>query len=66
MSEAPSSPCISVCVVSPEGVCLGCGRNLDEVTAWASASPERQHQIVDAAAKRLAAINAALFDGESK
>lgn len=35
MSET-TSPCINVCVMHPgEGVCIGCFRSMDEITAWA-------------------------------
>jgi predicted Fe-S protein YdhL (DUF1289 family) len=62
MSDAPDSPCISVCIVNPDRVCLGCGRSTDEVGAWSSATVVQQQKIVDAAAKRLEALNAALFN----
>lgn len=65
IKTAPNSPCISVCVVNPSGVCLGCGRTIDEVSTWASANAEQQHQIVEDAATRLKAINQALFSGDN-
>ncbi len=33
------SPCIKVCVIEPaSGLCVGCGRTLDEITRWSSLS----------------------------
>jgi predicted Fe-S protein YdhL (DUF1289 family) len=33
-------------------VCLGCGRNLDEILEWHSASPTRQLNIIESAELR--------------
>ncbi len=34
-ASPPSSPCISVCALEPaSGLCLGCGRTLNEIVAW--------------------------------
>jgi predicted Fe-S protein YdhL (DUF1289 family) len=39
------SPCISVCTMdAAAGICIGCGRTLDEIAEWS---------VLDAAAKRL-------------
>lgn len=33
--EEPESPCVKVCVIHPaSGYCLGCGRTIDEISAW--------------------------------
>jgi predicted Fe-S protein YdhL (DUF1289 family) len=57
--EAVPSPCILVCELDPRTkVCIGCGRTLDEIAEWASASRIRQRQIVADAAARLAAREA--------
>lgn len=29
----PSSPCCGVCTIE-DGLCIGCGRTMDEITAW--------------------------------
>lgn len=36
MSDSPpSSPCIKVCIVDGgAGLCIGCGRTLQEIAAW--------------------------------
>ncbi|WOE75696.1 DUF1289 domain-containing protein [Alterisphingorhabdus coralli] len=48
MTQAPPSPCISICTIDKaSGWCEGCGRSIAEITEWASASPQRQQQIVD-------------------
>ena len=50
------SPCINVCTLDPANVCQGCGRHIDEIAAWGSASSELKLRIVDAARRRLEAM----------
>ncbi|MEO0972645.1 MAG: DUF1289 domain-containing protein [Pseudomonadota bacterium] len=47
------SPCIGVCELDHEGVCLGCGRSGEEITVWRDASDEARLAIIDLAAQRL-------------
>ena len=45
--DHPPSPCVSICDVDwAEGVCLGCGRTLDEIGAWPSATAEEKRAIL--------------------
>ena len=33
--DVPSSPCVKICVVDPlAGLCIGCGRTVDEISLW--------------------------------
>lgn len=32
------SPCISVCRMDAQGLCIGCARTLDEIAAWSTMS----------------------------
>ncbi|GAB3279242.1 DUF1289 domain-containing protein [Parahaliea aestuarii] len=58
MSEGePKSPCISVCVLNSEDVCLGCYRSAAEITDWFMASPEEKRAIVRRARERMLADN---------
>ena len=54
--SAPQSPCTGVCRLDTRGVCLGCGRTLDEIAQWGGASEARQREIVAAARARLPII----------
>ncbi|NLG77240.1 MAG: DUF1289 domain-containing protein [Xanthomonadaceae bacterium] len=60
-STAPrvESPCIKVCVLDRQHVCIGCGRTLEEIAAWSRASLDEQRAIRTAAAERL--VNAKVF-----
>ena len=49
-----SSPCVKVCVMDPQrGLCLGCGRTLEEIATWAAMSePERRRIMTTLEARR--------------
>jgi predicted Fe-S protein YdhL (DUF1289 family) len=51
----PPSPCLRLCRLDGE-VCLGCGRRIDEIVAWPTASAAARHAILLMARARLAAI----------
>ena len=41
------SPCVKVCQMDPQrGLCLGCGRTLDEIARWAQMSDEERERIM--------------------
>ena len=60
--DSPPSPCISVCRMDPAagsaadraagGLCVGCGRTLDEIIEWGKASDARKRAILRAVAAR--------------
>lgn len=32
---SPNSPCVKICVVDPlAGLCIGCGRTVEEISVW--------------------------------
>lgn len=37
---AIESPCINICQINADGLCVGCARTLDEIARWVSATPE--------------------------
>ncbi|MBR7801809.1 DUF1289 domain-containing protein [Undibacterium fentianense] len=43
-NEIPS-PCIKLCQIGPDQLCLGCLRTLDEIAAWSRASNELKLEI---------------------
>jgi len=53
-----ASPCISVCVVDPRGsgVCVGCGRTLDEIAAWIDMPDDARRDVLARLPGRLAAL----------
>ena len=41
------SPCIKVCQMDPRrGLCLGCGRTLDEIARWASMDDAERDRVM--------------------
>ena len=55
MSDAAhpvKSPCIEVCSLNDQDVCIGCYRTANEIIEWFSASDERKRQILAALSDR--------------
>jgi predicted Fe-S protein YdhL (DUF1289 family) len=45
-SEEPASPCISVCLLDEEDICVGCYRSANEITEWFTASAEGKREML--------------------
>jgi uncharacterized protein len=46
------SPCIKVCVLDANSVCIGCGRTIDEIADWSRMSVEEQRLACERAEQR--------------
>lgn len=58
MSDSePRSPCISVCALNMEDICIGCYRSAAEITEWSMASPAEKRAILARARERERADN---------
>jgi predicted Fe-S protein YdhL (DUF1289 family) len=44
--ESPASPCVRTCCLDDDEICMGCGRSLDEIVAWNTASAAEKTAIV--------------------
>jgi predicted Fe-S protein YdhL (DUF1289 family) len=54
---AIQSPCIKICVLDPKsGVCIGCGRTLNEIGRWLSLSESERSSVMAELPRRLAAL----------
>lgn len=40
------SPCVSLCRIDRDRVCIGCGRTLNEIAEWSQASDDRKREIL--------------------
>jgi predicted Fe-S protein YdhL (DUF1289 family) len=40
------SPCINVCQLDAQGLCVGCRRTIEEITEWPRASEARRREIL--------------------
>jgi predicted Fe-S protein YdhL (DUF1289 family) len=61
---AIDSPCIKLCTLDPvSGLCLGCGRTLDEIARWSTFSNEERRRVMEELAARLHALEARRASG---
>lgn len=45
--EAPvKSPCVNVCALDDNDVCIGCYRSAAEITRWSSMTPAEQREVI--------------------
>jgi uncharacterized protein len=51
--EPVMSPCINICRLDEQQVCIGCGRTAVEIAEWLGASERRRAAIRHAASLRL-------------
>jgi predicted Fe-S protein YdhL (DUF1289 family) len=51
------TPCIKICTMDQRaGICIGCGRTLDEIARWGAMRDDERAQIMRALAERLAKL----------
>ncbi|WP_435211802.1 DUF1289 domain-containing protein [Luminiphilus sp. nBUS_16] len=43
---APASPCVSICALDANDICLGCFRTGNEITDWFIADDVRKREIL--------------------
>jgi len=52
------TPCIKICTLDARnGLCLGCGRTIDEIARWGALSDSERRQVMDELPGRLAAYD---------
>ena len=49
---SPQSPCISVCALDENDICMGCYRSAEEITDWFMASDEEKIRILQRVRER--------------
>jgi predicted Fe-S protein YdhL (DUF1289 family) len=47
-TAAVASPCVDICRLDSQGVCIGCRRTLGEISEWPHASDARRLEILSA------------------
>ena len=50
------SPCVDICRLDAQGLCIGCRRSIGEISEWSRASEARRREILRGLAGRPAAI----------
>ncbi len=54
------SPCVNICTLDARsGLCLGCGRTIDEIAQWSTMSAAERGRVMRELPGRLGAGNAA-------
>lgn len=51
-AKRPLSPCILICTLDDDKLCLGCGRSLEQISSWALMSKDEQWAVVDQLSRR--------------
>ncbi len=51
---AIESPCVKICQIDDDGLCVGCDRTLDEIAGWGSWPAERRDAVMMALPTRRA------------
>ena len=46
MDEPIQTPCTKACQLDPDGICVGCGRTIDEIVRWIEMTPEERKEIM--------------------
>jgi predicted Fe-S protein YdhL (DUF1289 family) len=54
------SPCVKICTLDARsGLCLGCGRTIDEIARWTAMNAAERTRVINELAERLAAATPA-------
>jgi uncharacterized protein len=51
------SPCISICALDENDICVGCYRSAEEITRWSQADNVERRSIIASAVTRARAAN---------
>ncbi|MFT3857615.1 MAG: DUF1289 domain-containing protein [Aquabacterium sp.] len=54
--DAPLSPCVRLCTLNDDDVCVGCGRTLADITGWSRMDAAAQRACIERARARLIAL----------
>lgn len=52
MSKPIKSPCVSICCLDDDDICLGCYRSCDEICQWGSMDNEARKEVMKKVAER--------------
>ncbi|WP_430462777.1 DUF1289 domain-containing protein [Thalassolituus sp. LLYu03] len=52
MSQPVRSPCVSICALDENDLCVGCYRTGQEITVWGSLSDDEKRDVMKKVAER--------------
>ncbi len=50
--SAVKSPCVNICALDDQDICVGCYRSAAEIAAWTSLTEDRRQEVVRSADER--------------
>lgn len=50
--ERARSPCVSVCALDEEDICIGCHRSADEIMHWTRMTDDERREVLSKVAER--------------
>jgi predicted Fe-S protein YdhL (DUF1289 family) len=53
------SPCVNICTLDRNKVCIGCGRTIDEIAVWSRLGDEERRAVCERAERRKQSISSA-------
>jgi predicted Fe-S protein YdhL (DUF1289 family) len=54
--HAVLSPCVGICSLDDDGLCLGCRRSADEIAAWSRMDDDQRLQLMECLPSREARV----------
>ena len=57
IDAAAASPCVDICRLDAQGLCVGCRRTIEEIAEWPRASEARRREILRELALRTVAFS---------
>lgn len=51
-AERVRSPCVSICALNEDDVCLGCHRSVEEIAGWARMDDDERRAVLKKVAER--------------
>ena len=48
----PASPCVDICVLDPDDLCVGCYRTASEIAAWSELDGEAKERVIASTLQR--------------
>jgi predicted Fe-S protein YdhL (DUF1289 family) len=58
IDAAVASPCVDICRLDAQGLCVGCRRTIDEIAEWPHANEARRREILLGLERRTLAASA--------
>ena len=52
VADKVRSPCVSICALDENDLCIGCQRSGDEITRWSQMSNEERRDVLQKVAER--------------